>query len=75
MKGDEIAKEMGVTGFARRRRFLAIDPPLYINCPFLRVFPAAECVIDIFPLSSDLGSLGTGFQFGEGRQACALRVH
>jgi hypothetical protein len=56
MKRDEIAEELGVAGFARSRRFLAIDPPLDINAPFLCVLSAEECLIDIFPLSSDLDS-------------------
>jgi hypothetical protein len=56
MKRDEIAEELDVAGFARRCRFLAIDPPLDINGPFLRVLSTEECLVDIFPLSSDLDS-------------------
>jgi hypothetical protein len=54
VKCNEIAKEFGVAGLARRRRFLAIDPRLDINGALLRVLPAEECLIDIFPFSSDL---------------------
>jgi hypothetical protein len=56
MKRDEIAEELDVAGFVRRCRFLAIDPPLDIDAPFLRVLSAEKCLVDIFPLSSDLDS-------------------
>ncbi len=56
MERDEIAKEFGVARLARRCRFLAIDPPLDIDAPFLRVLSAKKCLVDIFPLSSDLDS-------------------
>ncbi len=54
MKRDEIAEELDVTGFVRRRRFLPVNPPLDIDAPFLRVLSAEKCLVDIFPLSSDL---------------------
>ena len=54
MKRDEIAEELDVAGFVRRCRFLAIDPPFDIDAPFLRVFSTEKCLVDIFPLSSDL---------------------
>src|SRR5450631_1859691 len=53
MKRDEIAEELDVAGFARRCRILAIDPPLDIDAPFLRILSAEKCIVDIFPLSSD----------------------
>jgi hypothetical protein len=56
MKRDKIAEELDVAGFARRCRFLAIDPPLDIDAPFLRILSAEKCLVDIFPLSSDLDS-------------------
>jgi hypothetical protein len=56
MERDKIAEELDVAGFARRCRFLAIDPPLDIDAPFLRIFSAEKCLVDIFPLSSDLDS-------------------
>jgi len=56
MERDEIAEELDVTRLACRRRFLAIDPPLDIDAPFLRVLSAEKCLVDIFPLSSDLDS-------------------
>jgi hypothetical protein len=38
-------------------RFLAIDPTIDIHpCPFLGVSSAEKCLVDIFPLSSDLDS-------------------
>jgi len=55
MKRDEIAEELGVAGFLRRR-FLPIYAPLDIDAPFLRVLAADKCFVDIFPLSSDLDS-------------------
>jgi hypothetical protein len=58
MERDEIAEELDVARLARRCRFLAIDPPLDINAPFLRVLSAEKCLVDIFPLSSDLDSPG-----------------
>jgi len=56
MKRDEIAEELDIAGFVRRCRFLPIDPPLDIDAPFLRVLSAEKCLVDIFPLSSDLDS-------------------
>jgi hypothetical protein len=56
MERDEIAEELDVARLARRFRFLAIDPPLDIDAPFLRVLSAEKCLVDIFPLSSDLDS-------------------
>ena len=56
MKRDEIAEELDVARFARRCRFLAIDPPLDVDGPFVRVLSAEKCLVDIFPLSSDLDS-------------------
>jgi hypothetical protein len=56
MERDEIAEELDAAGLARRCRFLAIDPPLDIDAPFLRVLSAKKCLVDIFPLSSDLDS-------------------
>ena len=53
---DEIAEELDVARLARRCRFLAIDPPLDIDAPFLRVLSVEKCLVDIFPLSSDLNS-------------------
>ncbi len=58
MERDEIAEELDVARLARRCRFLAIDPPLDIDAPFLRVLSAEKCLVDIFPLSSDLDSPG-----------------
>ena len=58
MERDEIAEELDVARLARRCRLLAIDPPLDINAPFLRVLSAEKCLVDIFPLSSDLDSPG-----------------
>lgn len=74
MKRDEIVEELDVTGFVRRCQFLAIDPPLDIDAPFLGVFSAEKCLVDIFPLSSDLGSPRAGFQSGDSCHACALRA-
>jgi len=54
VKCDEIAEELDVAGLVPRRRFLAIDPSLDIDAPFLRVLSAEKCLVDIFPLSSDL---------------------
>ncbi len=56
VKRDEIAEELDVAGFVRHRGLLAIDPPLDIDAPFLRVLSAEKCLVDIFPLSSDLDS-------------------
>ena len=56
MERDEIAEELDVARLARRCRFLAIDSPLDIDAPFLRVLSAEKCLVDIFPLSSDLDS-------------------
>jgi hypothetical protein len=56
MERDEIAEELDVARLARRCRFLAIDPPLDIDAPFLRILSAEKCLVDIFPLSSDLDS-------------------
>ena len=56
MERDEIAEELDVARLACRCRFLAIDPPLDIDAPFLRILPAEKCLVDIFPLSSDLDS-------------------
>jgi hypothetical protein len=61
MKRDEITKALGVAGPACRRRFLAIDTALNIQRPFLSILSAEECLVDIFPLSSDLGSPRTRF--------------
>ncbi|WP_316180593.1 MULTISPECIES: hypothetical protein [unclassified Bradyrhizobium] len=75
MKRDEIAEELDVAGLLRRCRFLAIDPPLDIDGPFLGILSAEKRPVDIFPLSSDLGSPRAGFQSGDSCHACALRVH
>jgi len=56
VKCDEIAEELDVTRLARRCRFLAIDPSLDIDAPFLCVLSAEKCLVDIFLLSSDLDS-------------------
>ena len=56
MERDEIAEELDVARLACRCRFLAIDPPLDIDAPFLRVLSAEKCLVDILPLSSDLDS-------------------
>jgi len=56
MERNEIAEELDVAGFEGRRWLLAIDPPLDIDAPFLRVLSAEKCLVDIFPLSSDLDS-------------------
>jgi hypothetical protein len=56
MERDEVAEEMDVARLARRCRFLAIGSPLDIDAPFLRVLSAEKCLVDIFPLSSDLDS-------------------
>ena len=53
---DEIAEELDVARLACRCRFLAIDPPLDIDAPFLRILSTEKCLVDIFPLSSDLDS-------------------
>jgi hypothetical protein len=58
MKRDEIAEELDIAGLARRCRFLAIDAPLDIDAPLLRILSAEKCLVDIFPLSSDLNSPG-----------------
>jgi hypothetical protein len=58
MKRDEIAEKLDVARFARRCRFLPIDPSLDIDAPFLRILSAEKCLVDIFPLSSDLDSPG-----------------
>jgi hypothetical protein len=55
MERDEIAEELNVAGLARRCRFLAIDPPLDIDTPFLCVLSAEKCLVDIFPLIVGLG--------------------
>ncbi len=54
MERDEIAEELDVAGLARSCRFLAIDPSLDIDAPFLRILSAEKCLVDIFPLSSEL---------------------
>ena len=56
MERDEIAEELDVARLARPCRFLAIDPLLDIDAPFRRVLSAEKCLVDIFPLSSDLDS-------------------
>jgi hypothetical protein len=56
MERDEIAEELDVARLACRCRFLAINPPLDIGAPFLRVLSAEKCLVDILPLSSDMGS-------------------
>jgi hypothetical protein len=56
MERDEIAEELEVARLACRCRFLAIDPPLDIDAPFLCILSAEKCLVDIFPLSSDLDS-------------------
>ena len=56
MERDEIAEQLDVAGLVRRCRFLAINPSLDIDAPFLRVLSAEKCLVDIFPLSSDLDS-------------------
>jgi hypothetical protein len=53
---DEIAKELDVARLACCCRFLATDPALDIDAPFLRVLPSEKCLVDIFSLSSDLDS-------------------
>ena len=58
MERDEIAEELDVARLACRCRLLAINPPLDIDAPFLRVLSAEKCLVDIFPLSSDLDSPG-----------------
>lgn len=75
MKCDEVAEKLDIPRFVRRYRFLAIDPPLDIDAPFFGVLSAEKCLVDIFPLSSDLGSPRAGFQSGDSCHACALRVH
>jgi hypothetical protein len=57
----EFAEEFGVTGSTRCRRLLSVDLPLNVERPFLGILSAEECLVDIFPLSSDLGSPGTRF--------------
>jgi hypothetical protein len=42
VKRDKIADELDIAGFARRCRFLAIDPPLDIGAPFLRILFGGE---------------------------------
>jgi hypothetical protein len=74
MKRYEIAEELDVAKFVGRRRFLPVNPPLDIDAPFLRVLSAEKCLVDIFPLSSDLDSPGARFQSGDSCHACALRV-
>jgi hypothetical protein len=54
MKRDEIAEKLDVVRSVRRCRLLAIDPPLDIDAPFLRVLSVEKCLVDIFSLSSDL---------------------
>ena len=56
MERDEIAEELNIARLACRCRFLAINPPLDVDAPFLRVLSAEKCLVDIFPLSSDLDS-------------------
>jgi len=56
MERNEIAEELDIPRLACRCRFLTIDPPLDIDAPFLRVLSAEKCLVDIFPLSSDLDS-------------------
>jgi hypothetical protein len=56
MERDEIAEELDVARLTCRCRFLAIDPPFDIDAPFLGVLSAEKCLVDIFPLSSDLDS-------------------
>jgi hypothetical protein len=51
---DGAAEELDVARLACRCRLLAIDPPFAIDGPFLRVLSAEKCLVDIFPLSSDL---------------------
>ena len=58
MKRDEIAEKLDVAGFVRRCRFLPVNPPFDIDAPFLRVLSAEKCIVDIFPLSSNLNSPG-----------------
>jgi len=58
MKRDDSAKQLGIPGFPRRRGFLAVDPSFNIKRPFLRVLSPEKCLVDIFPLSSDLDSPG-----------------
>jgi hypothetical protein len=58
MKRYEIAEKLDVAGFVRCCRFLPVNPPFDIDGPFLRVLSAKKCLVDIFPLSSDLDSPG-----------------
>ena len=70
MKRDEIAEKLDVARLARRCWFLAIDAPLDIDAPFLRVLSAEKCLVDIFPLSSDLDSPGALFRSGDRCHSC-----
>ncbi len=58
VKRDEIAETSRIAGVAGCGWFLAIDPPLNIDRPFLGVLPTEECLIDILSFSSDLNSPG-----------------
>jgi hypothetical protein len=55
MKRNQIADEFGIAG-SGCGRFLTVDPPLDIQCPFFGVLSAAESFVDIFPLAPNLGT-------------------
>jgi hypothetical protein len=49
MKRNEITEELDVAGFVRRCRFLAIDPPLDIDAPFVGVLRRRNVSLTYFP--------------------------
>jgi len=55
VKSDKITHQLGISG-SGRGRFLAVDPPLDVECPFLGILSAPEGLVDIFSLAADLGA-------------------
>ena len=55
VKRDEVAHELGVSG-PGSGRFLAVDAPLDVECPFLGILSAPEGLVDIFTLAPNLGA-------------------
>jgi hypothetical protein len=68
MQADQISESPGLARASRQRRVAAIDPSLDIERPFLAVFPAQECLVDILSFPPHLDPPGPGIELREGRQ-------
>ena len=72
MQLNQIAERLGVPRLSRESKFAAINPSLDLKRPFLGVLSTAECLVDIFSFSPNLGTPGTGIELRECRQSvCA----